>query len=263
MIKKKLYILPTIAILIIIIFSYYFSYSNRCSDIAVIPITDHIATSPSYDDNGVQRADETTSLEIVKEIRNAEANNKVKAIVFIIDSHGGDGAGSQEVTYALRGVNKPTVSLIRGTGDSASYWIASATNHIFALPISDVGGIGITESYTDNSSQNETNGITFHHLSIGKYKDMFNSNKPLTQDEQNYIMKELQIKNQYLLQGIATDRHLSLARVKALSTGASMSGVEALRNGLIDELGSFKEVENYLSKTLGKDTNICTNSLTE
>lgn len=255
--SKKKYI-P--ALLILVISAYlirHFYHNNSCSAVAVIPITDHITSSPTYDDKGVERGDETLALDIIKQIREANTNRKVKAIMFEIDSHGGDGVSAQKVIYALKEVHKPTVALIRSVGDSAAYWIATATGHIFALPISDVGGIGITSSYSDGYDQNQKNGITFHQLSIGKYKDMLNPDKPLTSDEQAHIMKELEIKNQYFLQGVADNRHLSLDKVKELANGAPMTGQEALKNGLIDEYGSFAEVERYLSKVLNKDVKIC------
>jgi len=256
---KKYYLLIILIILIVLVFvTYHFQEKDNCSEnIAVIPITGEIISSPRYNTDGSIDKSTVVSLDLISQIRKANKDKEVKAIVFIINSPGGDAESAQEVSTAIKEVHKPTVSLIRTTGDSSAYWIASATGRIFALPISNVADIGVTVSYLDNVNKNKNDGLTFNKLSYGKYKDMMNPDKPLTPDEQKLLMEQIDKVAQVFINAVAENRHLPLEKVQALANGSEILGQDAIKLGLIDELGSFADVDRYLSKTLNKNINVC------
>ena len=181
----------------------------------------------------------------------------MKAIVLEVDSYGGLPVAGQEIEMALKQVQKPTVALIRSAGDSSAYMAATGANTIFASVFSDVGDIGITQSYTDNAKQDETNGVTFNQLSVGKYKDMFNTDKPLTPDEQALAMQELQIAYQDFVQIVADNRHMSVDTATALANGASVTGEEGVQDGLIDKIGNIDDVRSYLTGKIKRNAIIC------
>jgi protease-4 len=201
--------------------------------------------------------DQTASEDVTKAIRQASADPSIKAIVLEIDSPGGSPVGGEEMELALKHAQKPTVALIREEGDSAAYMTATGADIIFASVFSDVADIGITESYVDNSKQDVTNGLTFDQLSIGKYKDMFNPDKPLTADERTLAMKELQIGYENFVKIVAENRHMSIDNVTALANGASMTGEEGVQAGLIDKIGDVDDVRSYLTRQLKQNAVIC------
>ena len=248
---KKLYYTYGVALLLIAVVTFLFLFHReKHSPVATIYITNQLVSSPQYNTSGSLRQDETVALDVVRQIQEADRNRNIIAIAFIIDSQGGDPESAEEITMAMKATKKPTVALIRSEGDSSSYWVASASDRIFALPISMVGDIGITSSYVDNSIQDEANGLTFHQLSIGKYKDMGNLDKPLTADEQALMMTQLHAEANVFINAVAENRHLPIEKVQALANGASMSGTDAFKNGLIDQIGSFADVNSYLSSLL-------------
>ena len=254
---KKFYIPAIILIAIILIVSIYFLCEvEKESNIAIISITGEIISSPRYLDDGSIDKDNTVSLDVVSKIQKAENERKVKAIVFLIDSGGGSSQGGEEIVKAIKEVKKPTVSLIRSQGESSAYWIASATKYIFASETSDLGGIGATMSYVDNAEKNYKDGLTYNQLSSGKYKDMGSPDKPLTADEKKLAMEQINKSAMIFIKGVSDNRHLPIEKVQALADGSAIMAQDALKDGLIDEIGSFADVDRYLSKIFKRNVEI-------
>ena len=257
--KTKKFYIPVIVLVIIIlvVIISFVCYRENKSPVAVISITGQLFSSPQYNEDGSIDKSVAVGINILAQIQRADNNKRIKAIVFVINSVGGDSASAFEIVDAIKGLKKPTVALIRSNGDSSAYLIASATGRIFALPTSDTADIGITDSYTDDSIQNTDNGITFHQLSYGKYKDMGNTDKPLTADEQKLIMSQVNEVANLFITTVAENRHLPVEKVQALANGASILGQDALADGLIDQIGSFADVDRYLSQVLKSNVQMC------
>ena len=201
--------------------------------------------------------EETASEYIVGSIREAEKDETVKAILLEIDSYGGYPVAAEEVANALKQAKKPTVALVRGAATSAAYWSATGADIIFASPLSDVGGIGVTMSYLDNSQKNAREGLTYNSLSVGRFKDYGDPDKPLTQEERRLIMRDLEITQDFFIKTVSENRGLPIEQVESLADGSSMPGQMALENGLIDRLGGDREVQEYLKEKLGEEIDVC------
>ncbi|MDO8669110.1 MAG: signal peptide peptidase SppA [Candidatus Buchananbacteria bacterium] len=211
----------------------------------------------TYIQENEECADCSSSEEIVNQIKDADANENIKAILLSIDSGGGWPTTGQEIANALKRSEKPTVALIRDMGASAAYFAASGADRIFASDLSDVGSIGITMSYLDNVNKNQKEGLTFNQLSIGKYKDTGNSDKKLTKEEKDMLIANLQTGYDIFVRNVAENRKLDIEKVKQLADGNSMDGQKALDNGLIDQLGDSFDVEKYLSDVIGEEAVVC------
>ena len=164
---------------------------------------------------------------------------------------------AEEITSALKDAGKPTVAVIRDNGDSAAYQVASGCGQIFASIDSSVGSIGVTMSYLDNASKNQSDGLTYNQLSQGKFKDAGSSDKPLTDEERQLFMRDVNIMYDNFIKTIATNRHMSIDAVKNLADGSAMLGQAARDSGLIDQIGGVNEAKNYISKKIGKEAVIC------
>ena len=183
-------------------------------------------------------------------INKVSKDSNIKGLIVKIDSGGGSPEASEEIATAIKGLKIPTVAVVRESADSGAYLIASATNRIFASDWSDVGSIGITQSYVDNSQKDIQDGLTFDQLSIGKYKDAGNTDKPLTEDEKALFMRDLNIMYQGFIQKVADNRKLDVAKVKQLADGSSMLGVQAKADGLIDEIGDLNSATTWLESKI-------------
>ncbi|MCK5122786.1 MAG: signal peptide peptidase SppA [Candidatus Pacebacteria bacterium] len=201
--------------------------------------------------------DETASEDIVRAIEKAEDDDDIKVIVLEINSLGGYPVAAEEVANALKRAKKPTVALIREYGLSAAYWSATGADIIFASQNSDVGSIGITMSYLDYAKENEKDGLTYNQLSAGKFKDTGNYDKPLTPEEKELLMRDVNILHENFIKAVSDNRKMDIEKIRELADGSDMLGQMALENNLIDQIGGRYEVEKYLIEKISEDIEIC------
>ncbi len=224
------------------------SYEN--CNVAIIDLKGFLDTD-FYEEGDVGSSD------IVWAIEDAEISDDIKAIILDVDSGGGYLIAGEEISNALSRAKKPTVALIRSIGTSAAYLSAIGSDVVFASKNSDVGSIGVTISYLDNVKQNQMEGLNYNQLSAGKYKDMMSSDKPLTYEEKLLIERDLKIMHENFIEMVAEKRNLDIGKVRSLADGSSMMGQMALDNGLIDYLGDFYDVRQYLADLIDEEVVVC------
>ena len=208
--------------------------------------------------SGENSCDTITSSEaVVSKLKNATGDPNIKAVILEIDSGGGSPVGAEEIAAAVKALGKPSIAWVREGAGSAAYWVASAADTIIASANSDIGSIGVTISYVDNAKQNVKDGLTYNQLTTGKYKDTGSPDRALTADERSLIQRDLDIILKNFIQVVATNRNLSVEKVTALADGSTMLGRMALRNGLIDQLGTQEEVWEKLEADIGEKPDVC------
>ncbi len=237
--------------------SYYAQQSGACN-VADLQLYGSLVYYPNESlTTASSSVDQTASEDIRKQIEAADKNPDIKAILLQIDSPGGDPVAGEDIATALQHATKPTVALVADEGDSAAYWAATGAQTIFASANSSLGDIGVTQSYLDQTRQNEQSGLTFISLIAGQYKDMGNPNSPLTPEERALVQRDLNTTMQNFIDTVAHNRNLSVANVTAIADGSSMLGQMALQNGLIDKIGNIYDVESYLKGKIGAGISLC------
>lgn len=211
----------------------------------------------SFDKDGNLLGDETSSEYVMSKISEAEADDNIQAIIFEVDSFGGSAVAAEEISKALKKAIKPTVAFVREGAVSAAYWASTGADIIIASALSDIGSIGVTMSYVDYSKKNTKDGLTYNSLSTGKFKDYGDSDKPLTAEERELLVRDLNIMHDNFIKAVAENRNLDIDKVRSLADGSSMPGEMALANGLIDKIGGIDEVRAYLKDKMGEDVNDC------
>lgn len=192
-----------------------------------------------------------TSTEIIKNIKDADKDITVSAIIFEIDSPGGTVLASKEIATAVKNAKKPTVAWIREVGASGAYWAASATDKIVADPASITGSIGVTGSYLQYSGLMEKYGVTYERLVSGQYKDAGTEYKDLTPAERTYLQAKIDTINGMFIDAISQNRNMPKETVAKLATGEIFLGVEAQQNGLVDVLGQKAEAQKTAEQLAG------------
>ena len=213
---------------------------------------------PLHADNDTNfNYDSVSSENVDYAIKQANDDEKIKAIVVEVDSPGGSPVAGEEIANAIKGSDKPVVAYIRELGASSAYWAISSASKIFASENSNVGDIGITSSYVSDAGKNAKDGLTFEQLSAGKYKDAGNIDKPLTTEERALFMRDVNIVYQNFIKTVAQNRNIPIDKVRSIADGSSMLGVTALKLNLIDAIGGLPEVEQYIEKTTNEKPDIC------
>ncbi|MFZ2205201.1 MAG: signal peptide peptidase SppA [Minisyncoccia bacterium] len=211
----------------------------------------------AYNDQDKLTLDETSSDEVIGAVNKAQSAENVKALIIEIDSGGGYPVAGEEIMRALKDSNKPVIAFIRSVGASAAYLAATGAQTIFASKFSDVGSIGITGSYLQETEKNKKEGLTYIDLSSGIYKDSGSPNRPLTEADKQIFMRDIKIGYEHFVNLVSQNRNLSIEMVKKLADGSTIMGDAALKNGLIDKIGLYPDAKKFISEKIGAPVIVC------
>lgn len=183
----------------------------------------------------------------------AEQEDNIDGVLLEINSPGGTPVASERIAERLRASSLPIIGQIGDMGASGGYMVAAATDYLLASAMSDVGSIGVTMSYLEETEKNEEEGLTYVELSTGKFKDAGSPYKPLTEEERALFERDLEIVHDHFVDLVARYRDLPVEQVAALADGSTMTGQRAVENGLIDAIGGREEARLSFSELLGID----------
>jgi len=188
---------------------------------------------------------------ILTQVRAAERDPEMRAIILEVNSPGGGVTPSDEIYHALRGFrasrpDRRVVIFIRDLGASGAYYAAMAGDFIIAEPTAVVGSIGVIMQTMNFQGLSEKIGITDVTIKSGANKDMLNPFQPVNTN-QVALLQKLIDEMQTRFSGIVTEsRKLDAAASAELFDGRIFSAAEALDKGLIDQIGYW---DDALTKT--------------
>jgi len=228
------------------------SISDGYCNIAVLPIVGDITTfDSSTSETETETYPYTNADDVISLLRQAESDPYIQGVLVRIDSPGGYPVSSEIIANAIKNSQLPSVALIRESGASGGYLVATGADTIIASPFSDVGSIGITMSYVENWRQNESDGLGYVSLSSAPFKDYLDPNKPLTSEERSLVERDLKIWHEQFVKEVSENRNLPLEDVAKLADGSSIPGQLALENNLIDSLGDQQTARQWFADQLG------------
>jgi protease IV len=204
--------------------------------IAIVPIKGTILPENSNDVFGTNGVGSDS---IIENLKKAEKNKGVKAIVLEINSPGGTVVASREVANYVKilGEKKPVVAWIREVGASGAYWIASSADVIVADELSITGSVGVISSYLEFSGLMNKYGVGYERLVAGDLKDVGSPYRELNENERSLMQAKLGKIHEFFVNDVVDNRELNSFQRNEISSGFFYLGVEALDLGLVDELG--------------------------
>jgi len=217
--------------------------------VAVIPIQGEIGYSSSNVLGGSVVNPDT----IKEQIKSAEADSSVSAILLDINSPGGTPVASEEIMNAVKECKKPVVSWISDSGASGAYLAATGTDKIIASNSSWVGSIGVILDLTNLSDLYEKLGVNRSAITGGKYKDMGADYRNLTSEEQNILQTMVNENYDSFISMVAENRNLSKEYVASIAEGQIYTGKQAKDLKLIDEIGGKDQALDIAAKLGGID----------
>ncbi|MBI5680575.1 MAG: signal peptide peptidase SppA [Methanobacterium sp.] len=215
--------------------------------IAVIPINGEIA----YGQSNILGGDVVNPEVIKEQLKQADADSSVSAIVLDINSPGGTPVASEEIMNAIKKCDKPVVAWISDTGASGAYLLASAADKIVASRSSWVGSIGVILDITNLSDLYKKLGIDKYAIKGGKYKDMGADYRNLTAEEKAMLQKMVDDEHDNFISIVAENRKLDKNYVKSIAEGQVFTGAQAKELKLIDETGSKDDALDTAAKMAG------------
>lgn len=170
---------------------------------------------------------------------------RIGGIVFDFDTPGGVASGvkcAADYIYGARSV-KPMVSVVRYTMASAGYYLGAATSRIIAEPTSMIGSVGSAMEHYDYSKMLEEEGIKPTIFRSPEYKMEGHPDEPLTDEARSHFQSRIDELTNDFQSDVAKYRGVDLKTVVAdFGKGRTMSAKDAVKCGMIDKMGTFKEV---------------------
>jgi protease-4 len=202
--------------------------------------------------NGSDGDDNTIGSErISKALRQVRLDDKVKAVVFRVNSPGGSSLASDVIWREVM-LTKKVKPIIVSMGDyaaSGGYYISCAADSIFAEPNTITGSIGIFAILPNMQKFfNDKLGITFDGVKTGKYADLGDISRPLTPEEKAILQNEVDHGYDDFTKAVADGRHKTQAYVNSIGQGRVWTGEQAIKLGLVDRLGNINDAVKSAAK---------------
>ncbi len=176
-----------------------------------------------------------------REIRRMRQDDDVKAIVLRVNSPGGSATASEHILRELRlaAKEKPVIVSMGAYAASGGYWISAYGDRIFAEPGTITGSIGVFGVQFDIEKLAGNMGITFDRVKTGRFADAVTISRPKTPEELAIIQRMVDWVYEEFVAKVAEARGLPREQVHEIAQGRVWSGAEALKLGLVDEIGGL------------------------
>jgi protease IV len=187
-------------------------------------------------------------------LRAAVRDDRVKAIVFRVNSPGGSAVASDAIWRELilaRKAGKPVIVSMGNVAASGGYYIAVAADTIVAQPGTLTGSIGVVAGKAVVNELLERVGISVGSVAEGAHARMFSSTKDFSESEWERINASLDRVYADFTGKVAQGRRLTPERVHELARGRVWTGADARANGLVDELGGLDVALDLARKKAG------------
>ncbi len=184
---------------------------------------------------------------MMRAIRQARNDKRVKAVVLRIDSPGGDGFASDMIwrEMELCRQKKPVIVSMAGVAASGGYYIACNATKVFALPTTLTGSIGVFNFKLVTEGLYNKLGMKRQVVKRGEHADAMSDMRAMTPEEDSVIQAQIDHWYRQFVQKVATGRKLSFEHVDSVGQGRIWSGVDAKRIGIVDTLGGFLDAIGY------------------
>ena len=190
--------------------------------------------------NGIVEGD------MLKIFKNILKDDDVKAVVFRVNSPGGSADASEQIWHAVRLLQEKGLPVVVSMGDyaaSGGYYISCSADYIYAEPTTLTGSIGIFGTVPNAKKLREKVGLDMDGVSTHKYAGMLSTTLYNGLNNEEYALMQALVERGYELftQRCADGRGVNQDAIKKVGEGRVWLGVDALKLGLVDELGNIDD----------------------
>ena len=187
-------------------------------------------------------------------ISSVRADSTVKAVVLRVASPGGSVAASEKIRTEidlLRKV-KPVIASYGNYAASGGYWISNSCDKIFSDKSTLTGSIGVFSMIPDLSGTAEK---VFHvgvtNVGSSRHSDMYSLTRPLDAEETAYMQRSVDDIYEAFLENVSAGRGMDKAEIDEIAQGRVWTGSDALKIGLVDEIGTLADAVRYAAIAAG------------
>ncbi len=189
---------------------------------------------------------ETSADALIAQLEAAFKDEKSKGVILNVNSPGGSAVQSgiiYDEIKRLRALHpeKPIITVAQDLCASGCYYIASATDKIYADKASIIGSIGVRFDGFGATELMKKVGIENRSLAAGEHKRLLDPFSPADKEAQEHLQKHVLARtHEQFKKAVRDGRGERLKENKDLFTGLVWIGDEAVEMGLIDKLGDIR-----------------------
>ncbi|MBP1167361.1 protease-4 [Chryseobacterium sp. PvR013] len=209
-----------------------------------------------YASGSINNGDEYNDIhseKYVKYIKKLQEDDKVKAVVFRINSPGGSANASDEILFELQQLKKKK-PLIVSFGDyaaSGGYYVAMAADKIYSEPntlTGSIGVFGVMPYYKDIAAKN---GIRADIVSTNANSMYYSGLNGVTPYGVNMMTRSVEGTYKRFVHFVTQNRKKTFEQIDNVGGGRVWSGVRAKEIGLVDELGTLTDAVKFAAQKAG------------
>lgn len=231
---------------------------NDASDKIALVEIQGIITSRMLDQGGYNMVD------LIKaQLKKAQEDDKVKAVLLKVDSPGGEVLASDDIYHLIERFQsdargKPVIASMGSLAASGGYYVSSPCRWIVANEMTITGSIGVIMSTWNYRGLMDKIGLVPETFKSGKFKDMLSGSRETNQiptEERDMIMGLIMETYGKFKQVVQTGRNHAYDQNKnekdkgrrlsedwqSYADGRVLSGKEAYKLGFVDQLGGFDD----------------------
>ena len=187
--------------------------------------------------------------EVIKTIKKIVKDDAVKALVLRVNSPGGSADASEQIWHAIKTVQAKGLPVVVSMGDyaaSGGYYISCCADYIYAEPTTLTGSIGIFGTVPNISKLRENIGLDVDGVTTNKHSALTSNilQKGMNPEERALMQAMVERGYDLFTQRCADGRGVSQDSIKAIGEGRVWLGKDAVKIGLVDELGNINSAIN-------------------
>ncbi|MGI2326338.1 signal peptide peptidase SppA [Planococcus sp. YIM B11945] len=191
----------------------------------------------------------------MEQLEQVKADSSVKAIMLKVNSPGGGVVESAEIYDKIMEIKeetkKPIYVSMGATAASGGYYISAPADKIFVNEETLTGSIGVIMESVNYGELAERYGIDFVTIKSGEFKDIMSPTRDMTDAEQDLLQGMINESYESFVDIIEEGRGMSEQEVKEFADGRIMSGRQAVKLNLADDIGFEEDVIKQLRTDFG------------
>jgi protease-4 len=191
---------------------------------------------------------------IAKAIRQAVKDEDVIAIILRINSPGGSHLGSDMVwreVMRAKEAKKPIIASLAGVAASGGYFMAMGADRIIANESTITGSIGVYSGKFTMEKFWEKIRVKWDGIKEGQNADMWSQNTPFSETAFKNLNEGLDFIYKDFTQKVSLGRNIPAQKLDSICRGRVWTGSQALANGLVDQIGGYREALKAAKKAAG------------
>jgi protease-4 len=188
------------------------------------------------------------SKKVLRNLKDAEEDKEVKAVVLRLNSPGGAVAPSQEIYEAVKKYKKPLVISMGSLAASGAFYVAAGAKKVFANAGTLTGSIGVIMEFINMKKLYEWAKVERFSVKTGKFKDSGADYRDLAPEERDYFQALVLDTLEQFKAAVAEGRKLTPDEVNSVADGRVFTGVQAKKLKLVDEIGTLQDAVAFAAK---------------